>query len=140
MTGTHVFDKSVQKAREWLKNVQDELHIDNEEDAYKATRAVLHSLRDRLPLTETMDLSSQLPLVLIGTYYEGYKPEGKPLKIRDEQEFVEEVSKGLPENRKHEALRYIKGVFKVLEQHVSAGEIKEVENNFPENIRHILRS
>ncbi len=41
-------DHSVQQINIWLKTLGEELHSEDRHDAYRALRAVLHVLRDRL--------------------------------------------------------------------------------------------
>jgi uncharacterized protein (DUF2267 family) len=48
-TGVTTLDHTVQETIVWLKAVEEELQLDNRQQAYNALRAVLHALRDRLP-------------------------------------------------------------------------------------------
>ena len=48
-TGVTALDHTVQETNVWLKGVEQELRLDNRQQAYNALRAVLHALRDRLP-------------------------------------------------------------------------------------------
>src|SRR5947199_8912835 len=83
----HLLDKTVMKAKEWIKEIQDDLHLDSEHDTYSALRAVLHCLRDHLNTDEVAQLGAQLPTLIRGSYYEGWDPHPKPKKIHDPQEF-----------------------------------------------------
>lgn len=56
-TGLPVFDDTVQKTNIWLNEVMDELGPDRQR-AYRALRAVLHTLRDRLTTEEAAHLSA----------------------------------------------------------------------------------
>ena len=47
------------------------LGTDDRQDAYRAVRGVLHTLRDRLPVEESAQLAAQLPTLLRGVFYEG---------------------------------------------------------------------
>ncbi|HEX6114281.1 MAG TPA: DUF2267 domain-containing protein [Geminicoccaceae bacterium] len=52
-TGLDVFDKTLQTTNIWLDEILDELRPDRQH-AYHVLRAVLHALRDRLPLSLTV--------------------------------------------------------------------------------------
>ncbi|HNW43521.1 MAG TPA: DUF2267 domain-containing protein [Elusimicrobiales bacterium] len=131
----HAFDKALSKTSEWLKEVETELEFKNPNDAYRALRAVLHAMRDRLPVNEAVELASQLPVLIMGMYYSGWTPKNKPMKMRTLDEFLDHVSTDLPKGM--DPLRITQGIIKVLESHVSRGEMKDVRNNFPEAIREI---
>src|SRR3546814_12105744 len=42
--------------------------------AYRLMRAVLHALREWLPPEEMSDLAAQLPLLVRGVFFEGWRP------------------------------------------------------------------
>jgi uncharacterized protein (DUF2267 family) len=60
--------------------------------AYRALRATLHALRDRLTVEEVAQLGAQLPILVRGVYYEGWNPTGKPLKLRHKEEFLARIA------------------------------------------------
>src|SRR5688500_11967076 len=80
-TGLDVFDSALQKANLWLKEVEGEIHLDSRPKAYTTMRSVLHALRDCLPVQESAKLTSQLPMFIVGVYYEGWKPHPKPVRM-----------------------------------------------------------
>ncbi len=131
----HLFDKALAKTRHWLKEIELELGMTNPNDAYRALRAVLHAVRDRLPVREGAEFASQLPMMIIGLYYSGWTPMDKPLKMKTMDEFLDHVGQQLPPGM--DPMRVTRGVVKVIEHHVSAGEIKDVRRNFPEKLREI---
>jgi len=47
--GLEVIESSTQKTHEWIGAIAETAHLEKR-DAYKALRAVLQTLRDRLPL------------------------------------------------------------------------------------------
>ena len=132
MTGLHSFDSSLIKTKEWLKDIQQELTLDDEEQAYAAFRSVIHALRDRLTVDESADLSSQLPMLLVGAYYEGWKPARKPLKIRTKSEFLDLVGRELLGRLNAEEAA--KAVFAVLQKRINKGEIDNIKGNLPKEI------
>lgn len=129
----HLFDKALSKTREWLKEVEQELGYSNPNDAYRALRAVLHALRDRLPVNECSEFASQLPIMIMGMYYSGWTPVNKPEKLRNLDDFLDKVAEQLPQGM--DPLRITRGVIRVLNARISAGEMKDVRRNFPEKLR-----
>jgi uncharacterized protein (DUF2267 family) len=97
-------------------------------------RAVLHCLRDRLTVDEAAQLGDQFPMLVRGIYYEAWRPAGKPLKIRSREEFLERLSTNLAP-APIEAEDAARAVFQVLERHITSGEIGNVIQELPQDIR-----
>ena len=91
-TGLEVFDDTIQKTNIWLKDIMESLGRDNRRLAYRALRAVLHALRDRMTVEEAAHLSAELPMLVRGIFYEQYRPADMPVKIRDQQEFLDTIN------------------------------------------------
>lgn len=132
---SHLYDKAMAKTRHWLKEIELELGFNNPNDAYRALRAVLHAVRDRLPVNECAEFASQLPVMITGMYYNGWTPKNKPLKTKNLDEFMDTVAAQLPKGL--DPLRVTRGIIRVLERHVTAGEMTDVRRNFPEHLREI---
>jgi uncharacterized protein (DUF2267 family) len=132
-SGLPVFDETIQKTNTWLNEIAQALDCDRHH-AYQALRAVLHCLRDRLTVNEAAQLGDQLPMLVRGIYYEGWHPAGKPEKIRSRAEFLTRIVAHLRKSpiEPHDAAI---AVFQVLEKHVSSGEINDVIETLPEEIR-----
>ena len=128
-------DKSTQKTKEWLHNIQHELGWEDENMVYIATRSVLQTLRDRLPIKEAIELGDELPMVMKGMYYEGYSTHGKPDKMKNREEFfnkVQEKSSNVP-IKTEEAT---KAVFHILDKKLGGGgELNQVKANLPNDIQ-----
>jgi len=137
MTTTAIapIENTIHTTNAWLKALMEELGWEDRERAYHAFGVVLHALRDRLTVAEAADLGAQLPMLIRGLYYEGWTPKGKPVKERKKEDFLAHIAAAL---RGHpeifpEAVAW--AVFKVLEEHVSAGEIGDVKSVLPAQIR-----
>jgi uncharacterized protein (DUF2267 family) len=64
-TGLTPFDSTLQTTNVWLNDVQEQLGWgDDHRRAYHALRAVLHALRDRLPVDHAAALAAQLPMLV----------------------------------------------------------------------------
>ena len=131
------FDTTVQKSHLWLKELMDLGHFDSEEQAYTALSAVLHSLRDRLTVNEAAQLASELPMLIRGLYYEGYKPSLAPNKERTLQQFLDSIRESLRGNRLIDPRYAAVSVFQLLNEKISAGEINDIKRMLPENIRQL---
>lgn len=140
-TGIASLDTSVNKTKQWLKEIKEELHFSSEDQAWKSWRAVSHALRDRLTVNEAAQFAAQLPTILRGSFYDQYHPADKPLKIRDVQSFLEQVRKGL-DSQNDPAMtdpeRITLGVFAVINRRVSPGEMKDIRDMLPKDLRRLF--
>lgn len=129
------FNQTLQKSHLWLKDLSEIANFNDEEEAYSSLRAVLHSLRDRLPVDETAHLAAQLPMLIRGMFYEGWKPSSVPDKIRSEENFIKNVknSLGNAQNPTDPEIA-TRAVFKLLCSHISEGEINHIKSALPKHI------
>jgi len=137
MTATHheIFSHALHTTHIWLRQLMAELCWEDQHKAYVALKATLHALRDRLTVAETAHLGAQLPMLIRGFYYEGWNPAGKPVKERHIEEFVAHVRDAL---RKDEAMppeQIVRGVFRMLAKRVSEGEIEDIKQVLPPELR-----
>jgi uncharacterized protein (DUF2267 family) len=133
--GVEVFDTTLQKTSQWLDDLMADMDWQDRQQAYSTLRAVLHVLRDRLTAEEAADLGAQLPMLIRGFYYDGWRPADKPLKYRRKEEFLDQVNEKYRRIDRPQLERAVSAVFKVLSNNVSAGEIEEVKKQLPSDIR-----
>lgn len=131
MTGLEAVDTTVHKTNQWLHGIAKGLSV-KPQAAYRALRAVLHALRDRLSVEDSAAFGAQLPLLVRGIYYEGWHPHGKPLKIRHADEFLACVRDELTENIHPDAA--VTAVFRELERHVDPGEMEKLLRLLPKEL------
>lgn len=139
ISGLQVFDTTIQETNTWLHQISNEMGDPRKTVAYHALRSVLFALRDRLSIDEVFDLSAQLPMLIRGIFFEGYRPAGKPLKYHKE-EFLERVNRELQANGPVNTELAVKAVFKVMDDHVSHGEMNDVRNRLSHDLRLLLAS
>lgn len=135
ITGIRTFDHSLNTTRQWLKDIRGEMSLTDEEQAFEVARAVLQTLRDRLTIKETADVAAQLPMLMQGVYYHEWTPTDKPQKIRSKEEFLGIVADRLM--GKHPPEDAVRSVFKVIEKRMSTGEVDDVKNILPAEIREL---
>jgi uncharacterized protein (DUF2267 family) len=132
--GLDVFDRTLHKTYEWLADLMRLLRVDDRRMAYRALRATLHALRDRLTVEEVAQLGAQLPMLVRGFYYEGWDPTAKPLTLRHKDEFLGRVASRLT-NDDVEPETAARGVFALLAERVTQGEIEDVKHILPSELR-----
>jgi uncharacterized protein (DUF2267 family) len=135
-TRVDALDRTVQKTNEWLEAIGREMGAADRRDAYHALRAVLHALRDRLPLKEIVQLAAQLPLLVRGIYYEGWTAADSPYPARTRDEFLGSVFVHAG-GTNLDTVVAVRAVFQVLAEHVSRGEIEDVRGSLPPAIREL---
>lgn len=133
-TGLEIFDKTLQTTNCWLKELADDLGPDRHR-CYRALRAVLFALRDRLTPDQAAHLAAQMPLLVRGIFYEGYKPAGKPCRIRTRDEFLQKVGEHLDYMRPINTETAARAVLRLLDRHIARGELEEVKQALPHDIR-----
>jgi uncharacterized protein (DUF2267 family) len=139
-TDPAIIERSAEKAHIWLKEVAAELGVDDRHYAYRALRAVLHALRDRLTVDVAAKLAAQLPTLIRGIYYEDWDPSGKPMPIHDIDTFLQHVVSEGRFSGETEASMAVAAVTAVLRAHVTAGEIEDVAAVLPEKLRILVEA
>jgi uncharacterized protein (DUF2267 family) len=136
LTGLKALDSTVEKTNLWLKDIMQELGTDDRHRAYLALSAVLHALRDRLPVIEAAHLSAQLPMLIRGIYFDGWDPSHEPIKL-DRNSFLQYVRDYFRSEPGLDAEIVVRAVFKVISQRIGSGEINEVKNILPKDLRQL---
>ncbi|HXG09810.1 MAG TPA: DUF2267 domain-containing protein [Gemmataceae bacterium] len=134
-TGLKPFDSTIQTTNIWLNDILERLGWRESHRAYHALRAVLHALRDRLSVEQAAALAAQLPMLVRGFYYEGWHPHGKPVKERHKEEFLAHIADAFRDDPDVDPEQVTRAVFQVLAKHVTAGEIENVKQSLPTELR-----
>jgi len=135
-----IIEHSVEKTHIWLKEIAAELGDEDRQYAYRALRAVLHTLRDRLTVDVAAKLAAQLPTLIRGIYYEDWDPSRTPLPIHDVEAFLDHVASEGRMAGETEASVAVTAVARVLRAHVSPGEIDEVLAVLPDKFRTLIEA
>ncbi len=127
-----LFGSTLQQTYSWIREIMSELHTNDRHRAYLALRAVLQSLRDRLGLDDSVHLGAQLPMLVRGLYYEGWKPDGKPVKYNRAQ-FLGVVGSYFAVPEKVNTEEIVRAVFSVLQRNLSVGEVRKLQHALPKS-------
>jgi len=133
-TGLDVFDHTVQETNLWLKSIEERLQMEDRHVAYLALRSVLHALRDRIGPENAVHLGAQLPMLLRGLYYEGWRM-GTQTKERHVGQFVDRIWSDLRKAPPVDPEAAARAVLDVMWDKLDPGEIAKVIELMPRELR-----
>jgi uncharacterized protein (DUF2267 family) len=139
------FNKFAQEGNEFLKNLADGLgHPDEDGRTGIILRAVMHTLRERITISESMHLLAQLPLFLKGVYVEGWKYREKPQAIESREDFMKEVEQHQAQYGERQfqwdksTEEIVKIVLHHLGKYISGGEFDDITAQMPEALKGLI--
>lgn len=130
--------RSLQKTDVWLNEIQERLGTDDEQLSYRALRAFFITLRDRLTADEAADFAAQLPLVLRGVYFEGYKPSRQPDAYRGGEDFLQRLEEMGNLTGDTEASVVAQACAEVAREQMTEGAFDDATRQLPSSIRTVL--
>ncbi|MCL5784861.1 MAG: DUF2267 domain-containing protein [Patescibacteria group bacterium] len=137
-SGFEEFNNTIQKTNELLKEIEKTFGWENRRNqSYAALRAVLHTLRDRLPVEEAVQLGAQLPMLIRGMYYDGWNPAKVPIKMNKE-EFLQEIRRQFPFSMEDNIEDVVSAVLMALQKHISLGEAEDIISDLPEDVAEMI--
>ncbi|SIM66999.1 DUF2267 domain-containing protein [Micromonospora cremea] len=133
------FESSLDKTNLILKDIEDAYGWpkDRRNQSYAALRTVLHLLRDRLPVNESVEFAQQLPILVRGIYFDGWNPSDVPIRL-NRDDFLYEVRQGFPYDVEGGAERVTQVVLDTLRRHVTQGEWQDVKDTMPKDLARML--
>ena len=137
------FQKFAQEANEYIRKLAADLgHPEEVGQTYILLRAVLHTLRDRISISESLHVLSQLPMFLKGVYVEHWHYREHPLQFQSLEEFKEAVQK---EQAMHGEQQFnwnqhtdelVKRVLESLKSnYLSEGQLKHIATQMPKEVQ-----
>ncbi len=140
------FQKYAQEGQSFINDLAKELgHPEEVARTGIVLRAVLHTLRERITISESFHLLSQLPMFLKAIYVDKWKFSEKPLDIKTKEEFIAEVERHQQQYGEMEfswsksTEEIIQIVLSSLGKYISEGEYEDIIAQMPENIKEIFR-
>ncbi|MFG1869773.1 DUF2267 domain-containing protein [Micromonospora arborensis] len=129
------FESSLDKTNLILKDIENAYGWPKERrnQSYAALRTVLHLLRDRLPVDESVEFAQQLPVLVRGIYFDGWVPSDVPIKL-NRDDFLYEVRQGFPYDAEGGPERVTQVVLDTLRRHVTQGEWQDVKDTMPSDL------
>jgi uncharacterized protein (DUF2267 family) len=134
-TGLAVFDRTLQETNLWLKELMARLGTDDRAQAYAILKATLHALRDRIGPENATHLAAQLPILLRGVYYEGWRMANTPSRERRVEAFLDHIRREAPMDSDEDTELAARAVFEVMWDRLDQGEVAKVMRMLPEELR-----
>ncbi|MEO3777693.1 DUF2267 domain-containing protein [Micromonospora sp. B11E3] len=126
---TNLILKDIEAAYGWPKSQRNQ--------SYCALRTVLHLLRDRMPVQESVEFAAQLPVLVRGIYFDGWQPMDVPVKL-NRDDFLFEVRQRFPYDVEGGTERVVQVVLEALSRHVTPGQLADVKDNMPRDLAKIF--
>jgi uncharacterized protein (DUF2267 family) len=130
-------ERSIHTTNTWLDELDEIMGWKNRPRSWRLLRVTLHALRDWLSVNEAVQLGAQLPMLIRGLYFEGWRPAQTPVKARKLSDFCARIEKAFETDPPDNVEDHIARVFQFLSRHVSEGELDEVRQALPPDIRRL---
>jgi uncharacterized protein (DUF2267 family) len=139
-SSTDNLEHAVEHTHDWLQAIAMRLGCGNARAPYGALRAVLHLIRDRLPIAQSAALGARLPLMIRGIYYEDWRPHAAKPRVRHVEEFLGLLERELDawSEAKLDPQQALDAVFARLRAHLEPGEVVDLIVALPSGMRLLL--
>ena len=134
--GLETIESTTQKTHEWIARVAETMHMEKR-DAWKCLRAVLQTMRDRLPVDLAVHFGAQLPMLVRGLFYEGWEPSKVPIKMSRE-EFLAVVQSRIIADRVINPVETVQNVLAIIASHIGGGEMQKAMDSFPRDMQSLF--
>lgn len=139
------FNKYAEEGNLFIKNLAGNLgHPDEIGRTGIILRAFLHTLRERITISESLNLIAQLPMFIKAVYVDNWKYREKPLRM-DKEEFLKEVEHHQEQYGEREFSwkkstdDIVKTIIRELSTYVTKGEFDDVMAQLPEELEEMFR-
>lgn len=130
-------DRTVQITHRWLQDIMDDSGETDRQRAWHGLRAVLATLRDRMPVSEAAQLSAQLPMLVRGLFWEGWDPD-RPGRAHSRKEFLAAIAGHVDPRVPIDPEVCFAAVMRTLAKHVTAGELRDVRAVMPGEVQQMI--
>jgi len=138
------FNQYAKEANSFLKDYTKQMSLnDDVEKAGRILSSVLHGLRAIISTEESLQFMAQLPMFLKAVYVNGWTLKEKR-RVKSMVDFIDLIRKYDGKTSIHDfesdekAENYIKTTFIVLRKYVSLGELEDIRNEMPKDLKSII--
>lgn len=140
------FDKFAQEGNEYLNQLARDMgHPDEVGQTYILLRAVLHTVRDRIHISESLHMLSQLPMFLKGVFVEHWKYREQPLQFQTLEEFKTAVKQD-QENHGEQQFNWPQHTEELISmvltslgtRYLTEGQLQHIATQMPKEVQHLF--
>jgi uncharacterized protein (DUF2267 family) len=133
-TGLEVFDRTLHTTNLWLDEINAEIGPDRHL-AWHVLGAVLRSIRDEMQVEQSAHFAAQLPLLIRGTYFDGYRPSSQPTQARSQGDFIARIQHDMDGARPVNVQLAAAAVMRTLNRHMTEGQVRKARDALPKGVR-----
>jgi uncharacterized protein (DUF2267 family) len=140
------FNKYAEEGNQFVNKLAFELgHPEEKSRTGIVLRSVLHTLRDRITVSESLNLISQFPMFLKAIYVDNWKYLESPLQYSTIDEFSKEVENHQERYGEHDfdwkksTTEIIQIVLGEMSQYISRGEAESIISQLPAELKDLVR-
>ena len=137
-----ILENNIHQAMDWIYAIEEACHWneENQKKAFAVLRAVLHELRNLLPLEQAAHLSAQLPLIIRGIFFENWHPHFVVIQEIKKEDFLTSITEALYPYQNIDAEGTVRSVLHVLGEKLPAGTLEDILKNMPKEIQELYAS
>lgn len=142
------FDQYTAEGNTFLNDYAKQMSMENDRDrAGRIITSILYALRDIISPAESMQLIAQLPMFIKAIYVNGWTIGKKRARVKNLKDFIQLIKKhagtsatndfGYDDDKTGD---YIHTTFLFLKKYVSQGELEDIRDVLPKDLKHIIPS
>ncbi len=139
-------EKYLHETNDYFNQLAEDLgHPEERQRAMIIWRAVMHTIRDRIQISESLDLISPFPMILKGMYVNGWKYHDAPPYDFETLEQMKTQVKALQNEYGESEFDWSKGTDEIisitldsLERYVTECQMEHVRGQLPENVEEVV--
>jgi len=120
-------------------------HPDEQQKTARIWRAVIHSIRDRITLSEAFDLMAQMPVILRGIFSDQWKYSEKPPLDYEDIEGLKKQVKRLQSQYGEEDFNWEKSteeIFSItvdsMKKYLTEGQLQHLRDQMPKEVKELV--
>ncbi len=137
------FEEYAQDAKRFIETVARELGTPGDADhAYRVTQAVLQSIRNHIPLEESMEMIAQLPMILKAMYVNGWRISKERRRYQSRDELLTAVCREADRTEhadfQQNCKAAVQAVLRTIRIYVDADELVDVRGQMPDEVAELM--